>query len=258
MNIEKIVDILIDAEENQKEISKFSSHEPELNHENAYDIQHRLVEKKLAKGHRITGMKMGLTSWAKMEQMGIKDPLYGHLFDYMEVLNHGAISMKGLIHPKVESEIAFIFKTDLSGNDLSDAQIIDALDSAVPVMEIVDSRYENFNFTLPDVIADNCSSSRYIIGERKYGVKNLPYDKLKVTLSINGEIVDKGLGAAVLGHPFNSVKELAKMLSRRNLAIPKGTIILTGGITKAFIIKSGDSVLTTIEDLGEVMFTVTD
>ena len=258
MDIEKIADILIDAEENQKEIVKFSLSEPELNYDNAYDIQHRLIEKKLAKGHRVSGMKMGLTSWAKMAQMGIKDPLYGHLLDYMEVLNNGVVSMKELIHPKVESEIAFVFKTNLYGDDLADEQLIEALESAVPVMEIIDSRYENFNFTLPDVIADNCSSSRYVVGEKKHDVKNLAFDKLEVTLSINDTVVDQGLGSAVLGHPFQPVKELAKMLARRGLAIPKGAIVLTGGITKAFVIKAGDVVTTNIESIGEVRFSVVD
>ncbi len=258
MDINKIVDILIDAEENCKEITKITDDEPELNHSNAYDVQHHLVEKKLADGAKVIGMKMGLTSRAKMEQMGISDPLYGHLFDYMQVENHGQVSMGDLIHPKVESEIAFIFSKDLSGNNLSDSEIVDALQYAVPVMELVDSRFKNFNFTLPDVIADNCSSSRYVVGDKMTDVKKLPFDQLNVSLSINGEVVDKGKGSAVLGHPFASIRELAKMLSRRGLTIPKGYIILTGGITKAYIIKSGDQVKTSVEKLGDVSFNVVE
>lgn len=256
MKIDPIVEILIDAEVNRKEIFKISNDVPELNTENAYDVQHRLVEKKLEEGKSVVGMKMGLTSRAKMEQMGIKEPLYGHLFDYMRVENDGHVSMSELIHPKVESEIAFIFKDDLCGAGLSDAVIAEAIAYAIPVMEIVDSRYENFNFTLPDVIADNCSSSRFIVGNPVSSVAGLAYEKMHVTLSINNELADEGYGSAVLGHPFASVRELASMLNKRGLCIKKGDIVLTGGITKAIAIKAGDLVFTSIEGLGDVRFEV--
>lgn len=133
-------------------------------------------------------------------------------------------------------------------------EVMDATEYVLPVMEIVDSRFENFNFKLPDVVADNSSSSRYIVGSKLTRPGNIDLAVLGVTLSFNGEVVDQGTGAAVLGHPANSVIRLAKMLDRHGEKIHAGQIILTGGITKAIAVNPGDLVTTKIEELGEVSF----
>lgn len=253
-NVTNLATYLNNAELTKQEIFKITNDYPELTNEQAYDIQHEIVRIKSQSGDRVIGLKMGLTSISKMKQMGINDPLYGHLFDYMMIDDQGEISISDLIHPKAEAEIAFIMGKDLAGEDLDEETILDAIKFVVPAIEIVDSRYENFNFTLKDVIADNCSSSRLILGSRFINPKGLELDLLGATLAINNEIIDSGTGAAVLGHPLKPVIVLAKLLSKRGLKINAGSLILTGGITKAHNFREGDMVCVRIENLGEVSF----
>lgn len=255
-NLREIAVFLNNAELNRQEVLKITNDYPNLTHEDAYDIQHEIVDIKTSGGNEIIGLKMGLTSEAKMKQMGVNNPLYGHIFDYMLVNDKEELSLSELIHPKVESEIAFIMGKDLGGEDVDEKAVLDAIEYVVPVMEIIDSRYQNFEFTLTDVIADNCSSSRVIIGSKFTKPDDLEMDLLGATLSINNEIMDSGTGAAVLGHPLKSVVVLAKLLAKRNLKISAGSLVLTGAITKACLIKEGDIVSTKIEDLGEVSFKV--
>ena len=257
MNNDKIRELAVylnDSELNCQEIFKITLDYPDLTDELAYDIQHEIVNIKTQSGNKVIGMKMGLTSEAKMKQMGISEPLYGHLLDYMVVNNNSELSLSKLIHPKAESEIAFIMGKDLEGDDIDEDDVLDAIKYVLPAMEIVDSRYENFNFTLRDVIADNCSSSRVILGDKYTKPDGLRMDLLGTSLSINNEIIDMGTGAAVLGNPLTSVVMLVKMLSKRGLKLKADSLVLTGGITKAFIFKAGDIVSTEIEDLGEVSF----
>lgn len=259
MNKEKIRELaayLNDAELNRQEIFKITLDYPELTDELAYDIQHEIVNIKEESGDRVIGMKMGLTSEAKMKQMGISEPLYGHILDYMLVDNRGEVSLSELIHPKVEAEIAFIMGKDLQGSNITEDDVLDAIEYVLPAMELVDSRFENFNFTLKDVIADNCSSSRVILGDKYTKPDGLRMELLGTSLSINNEIVDMGTGAAVLGNPLTSVVMLVKLLDKRGLKLKANSLVLTGGITKAFMIKEGDIVSTRIEDLGEVSFKV--
>lgn len=257
-DIKALAEFLNDAEVNPHEVTKITLDHPELTIEDAYDIQYHIVDMKKQGGSKVVGLKMGMTSEAKMKQMNVSDPIYGHLFDYMLIDNHGKLSVKELVHPRVEAEIAFVMDKDLSGPNVTEADVVNSIRYVFPVMEIVDSRYENFNFTLIDVVADNCSSSRVILGNKFTKPDGLDMDLLGVTLSINNEIVDIGAGASVLGHPLKPVVMLAKMLAQRGSGIKAGSLILTGGITKAIHLKVGDQVTTRIHTLGEVSFTVVE
>jgi len=254
INVKEAAEFLNDAELSHKDVFRLTLEHPELTIEEAYDIQHEIVALKIRNGSKLVGLKMGLTSAAKMKQMNVNEPLYGHLFDYMLVNDRDRLSMEELIHPKAEPEIAFIMGKDLAGPEIDENDVLEAIESVLPVMEIIDSRYENFNFTLKDTIADNCSSSRVIVGSKFTKPQGLEMDLLGVTISINNEVKALGTGAAVLGHPLKPVVILAKMLAKRGLKIKAGSLILTGGVTQAFPFKAGDIVSTKIEDLGEVSF----
>ncbi len=253
--IEKLGRHLLDAQENRREVSKITTEHPELTVEQAYDIQEQIVRSKLEQGLRIIGPKMGLTSQAKMKQMNVDDPIYGYVFDNMVVTGQD-ISLSDYIHPKVEAEIAFVLGQDIQGPGITGAQVLAATEYVIPALEIIDSRYENFQFTLPDVIADNASSSGVIFGNVIKRPEQLELDLLGVTLSINGKIKDLGAGAAVVGHPAHSVAMLANMLARKGLKLRAGEIILTGGITGAILLSEGDSVSARFDGLGSVDFTV--
>jgi 2-oxo-3-hexenedioate decarboxylase len=246
------------AEIERREVKRITAESPHLTIEDAYRIQEELVAIKLEHGHRVIGPKMGLTSQAKMKQMNVEEPIYGYLFDYMVISDGGQVRMSELIHPKVEAEIAFIIGKDLEGPGVTGAQVLAATDYVLPALEIIDSRYENFQFTLPDVIADNASSSRVVFGNQLIRPDKLELDLVGVTLHINGEIKDLGAGAAVLGHPANSVAMLVNMLARKGEKVKAGDVILTGGVTGAIMLASGDSVLARLDGMGEVGFKVTE
>lgn len=252
--IEKLGRDLLEAQENRREVSKITIEHPELTVEQAYNIQEQIIHSKLEQGLRIVGPKMGLTSLAKMKQMNVNEPIYGYIFDNM--ITGQEISLSDYIHPKVEAEIAFVLGKDIQGPGITGAQVLAATEYVIPALEIIDSRYENFNFTLQDVIADNASSSGVVFGNAIKRPDTLELDLLGVTLSICGQIKDLGAGAAVVGHPANSVAMLANMLARKGLKLRAGEIILTGGITGAILLGEGDAVSARFDGLGSVDFTV--
>lgn len=253
--IKQLGQYLLKAQEERREVPKLTNEHPDLNVEVAYEIQNEIVQAKLDQGLRIVGPKMGLTSQAKMKQMNVNEPIYGYIFDNM-VESGSEISLSKYIHPKVEAEIAFILGRDIEGPGITGAQVLAATEYVIPALEIIDSRYENFQFTLPDVIADNASSSGVVFGSVMKRPDEMELDLLGVTLSINGQIKDLGAGAAVVGHPANSVAMLANMLGRKGIKLRAGEIILTGGITGALLLSEGDVVSARFDGLGSVDFTV--
>ncbi len=256
-NYKEIAEFLLNAELERKEVVKITTDKvPNLTVDEAYLIQEEIVKMKLEQGHAIVGPKMGLTSRAKMKQMGVEEPIYGYIFNNMIVEEGSTISLSDFIHPKVEAEVAFILGKDIKGPGISGAQVLAATEYVIPALEIIDSRYENFNFTLPDVIADNASSSKVVLGNKLRKPNELDLDLVGTTLSINGEIRDLGAGAAVLGHPANSVAMLANMLHRKGEHLKAGQIILTGGITGAVHLAYGDYVVGKLDGFGEVTFSV--
>lgn len=256
---QEIAQFLYNAEKERREVTRITAEQfPEMSVDDAYEIQYELVKLKLKEGRKIIGLKMGLTSQAKMRQMNVFEPIYGHLFDDMPVEDGGVIRLSELIHPRVELEIAFILGRDLSGPGVTAAHVMAATQYVLPALEIIDSRYEAFKFTLPDVIADNASSSRLVLGSTLTPPHKQELDVAGATLHINGELVDLGAGAAVLGHPANAVAKLANMLSRRGEGLKAGQIILSGGITGAASLKGGDFVRARIAGLGEVSFSVVE
>ncbi|MBA4493560.1 2-keto-4-pentenoate hydratase [Paenactinomyces guangxiensis] len=258
INYRATAEFLHRAEIEKREVTRITADYPDMTVEDAYRVQEELVSMKRQHGHRIVGPKMGLTSQVKMKQMNVEEPIYGYIFDYMVVPDGGTITMHELIHPKVEAEIAFILRTEIEGPGISGAQVLAATEYVVPALEIIDSRYENFRFTLPDVIADNASSSRVVFGSRLTRADHLELDLVGVTLSVNGDIKDFGAGAAVLGHPANSVAMLANMLARKGKKLNEGDIILTGGVTGAVRLVAGDTVSARLDGLGEVGFKIAE
>ncbi|NLW06024.1 MAG: 2-oxo-3-hexenedioate decarboxylase [Pseudomonadaceae bacterium] len=241
-----------DAELKQQEIIKVTDKYPEMTYRDAFDVQWEVRRRKVARGHKIVGMKMGLTSWAKMAQMGVEQPCYGYLADYFSVPEGGEIKMDELIHPKIEAEIAFVTKAPLKGPGIHIGDVLRATDFIIPAVEVIDSRYKDFKFDLKSVIADNSSSSRFITGGRMARLEDVDVKNLGVVMEINGEIVATGAGAAVLGHPAASVAMLANMMGERGEEIPAGTFIMTGGITAAVTVNRGDSINIRYQGLGSI------
>ncbi len=256
IDFQKIAALLEKSERTQCEVIRITEEYPTLSIEDGYQIQEEIVKIKTQQGHHVVGPKMGLTSKAKMDQMNVDKPIYGYVFDYMVVSDEGNLSMNELIHPKIEAEIAFVMGQDIGGDDVTAEEVLKSIKYIVPAMEIIDSRYKDFKFTLPDVIADNTSASRMVLGTQKTEIGKLELDKVKAELWVNGELKESGTGAAVLGNPVNSVVMLAKMLSQKGKKVMAGDIVLTGALVQAVRISAGDRITAKFEGLGDVSITV--
>jgi len=250
--IARLAELLENAELKAHDVVKISDAHPEMDWDDAYAIQNEILRRKLARGHRVVGLKAGLTSHAKMKQMGVDTPCFGFLVDYFSVSDGGEVKMSELIHPKVEPEIAFVLKRALKGPGCHIGSVLAATDFVMPGLEIIDSRYRDFKFDLKSVIADNCSSSRFVLGGQAVPVEGLDLRTLGVVMEKNGEAVAIGAGAAVLGHPAAAIAMLANHLGARGEEIPAGSMILSGGVTEAVAVKAGDHVNLRIQSLGSV------
>ncbi len=250
--VDAIAATLERAEADAREIDRISDAHPQMDLEDAYAVQHALRARKVARGTRVVGLKAGLTSRAKMIQMGIDQPSYGFLADYFAVPDGGAVDIRKLIHPKAEPEIAFVTRAPLKGPGCHIGAVLAATDFILPAIEIIDSRYRNFKFDMRSVVADNSSSSRFVVGGTACGVDGLDVRTLGVVLEKNGVPQAVGAAAAVLGHPAASVAMIANMLAARGEHIPAGTLVLTGGITEAVPVLAGDTITVRIQALGSV------
>lgn len=250
--VSQLAEHLENAELQARDVVKITDDYPDMDWEDAYNIQWAIRQRKLDRGHRVVGLKMGLTSWAKMKQMGVETPIYAFLADYFSVADGADIKTSELIHPKVEAEIAVTTNRELRGPGCHIADVMAAIECVVPAVEIIDSRYENFRFDLKSVIADNASSSRFVTGGRMRRPNEVDLKTLGVVMEKNGQVVELGAGAAVLGHPAASVAMLANMLAERDEVIPSGSFIMTGGITAAVSVEAGDAVCVRYQDLGTV------
>ena len=248
----KLADHLETAELKAYDVTKITDDHPDMDWDDAYAIQDEIRRRKEARGNKTVGLKAGLTSFAKMKQMGVDTPCFGFVSDYMARPDGGEIRMGELIHPKVEAEICIVTKAPLKGPGCHVGTVMAAIDFVLPAVEIIDSRYRDFKFDLKSVIADNTSASRFVIGGRSRNVEDLDLRTLGVVLEKNGQIVSMAAGAAVLGHPAAAVAMMANHLGARGQEIPAGTFIMTGGVTEAIAVKAGDSVNVRFQDLGSV------
>lgn len=164
----------------------------------------------------------------------------------------GVVSTSGLIHPRVEAEIAFVMKADLAGPEVSLDEVYAATDYVQPAIEIIDSRFEKFKFDLESVVADNCSSARVVLGGRPRRPQELDLAALGVVLEINGEPLAFAASGAVLGHPAHVIQLLVALLHSRGEVLKAGTVVLAGAVTEAFPIQPGDNVCARFQDMGTI------
>ncbi len=219
----------------------------------AYEIQATSLENRYKRGEKLTGYKLGFTSKAKMEQMGVHDIIWGRLTDKMAIKQDQALSRVAFIHPRVEPEIAFLIGKRID-RAITLVESTDYLAGVAGALEVIDSRYENFKFSLEDVIADNCSSAAYIIGN--WLAPNTAVNDLSITLRINGKESQTGNSKAILGNPLESLVEIARILSAQGITIEPGMVILAGAATSAVHIHSRDTIEGIFENLGNVKLNV--
>lgn len=221
--------------------------------EEAYLVQAMALERRYGRGERQVGIKMGLTSRAKMEQVGVDELLWGRLTNAMLVEDGGEIELSRYVHPRAEPEIAFLMKKPLSG-PVSPAQAIAAVEAIAPAIEIIDSRYKDFKFSLADVVADNSSSSGFVVGP--WCRPDIDIANLGVVFELDGRAAQIGSTAAILGHPARSLAAASRMLGADMLTLEAGWIVMAGGVTAAEPLRPGVHVRNTVENLGSVSFSV--
>ena len=218
----------------------------------AYEIQRLVVAKRLERGCRVVGAKLGLTSAAKQRQMQVSEPLYGRLTSDMVVDPEAPVDLGAFIHVRAEPEIGFLIGREIAA-PATVAGVLAATEAVFAAIELIDSRYEGFRFRLPDVVADNASSAGFLVGS----VARRPADVgdlrlLGCVLRRDGVVVGTAAGAAALGHPAGAVAWMVNRLADRGEQLEPGSIVLSGALTDAFPLEPGSVVTAEIEALGTV------
>lgn len=250
--ISAITDIVDAAQTNAKPIAKITDSYPGMTIDDGYAVQDELLRRWIVRGREFYGYKGGLTSRAKMVQMEVDVPCFGLMMRDTCDTEGGTVPTAGLIHPRVEAEIAFVMKDDLSGPDVTIEQVYAATDYVQPAIEIIDSRFENFKFDLPSVVADNCSSARLVMGGRPRRPEELDLAALGVVLEVNGEPLAYAASGAVLGHPAHVIQMLVGWLHGRGQVLKAGTVVLAGAVTEAHYIHPGDTICARFQDMGTI------
>jgi len=224
-----------------------------LNIEEAYAVQSISIARRYIRGEKRVGLKLGFTSKAKMEQMGVHDMIWGRLTDQMQYESGADLVIGNFIHPRAEPEIAFRISQTIEKN-LTLENALQYIDGIAVAIEVIDSRYKNFKFSLEDVVADNCSSTGFTIGA--WHPVNTNIRGIPMSLVIDGETVQSGNSDAILGNPLESLVNAARLALLNGEILKPGDIVLAGAATSAVYLKKGQTVVAIAEGLGEASLKV--
>ncbi|HNP56599.1 MAG TPA: 4-oxalocrotonate decarboxylase [Gordonia sp. (in: high G+C Gram-positive bacteria)] len=251
-NAARVADTLLSCERGRTPRTSIAAEWPGLDLHTAYIAQDIALADRRSNGEVVTGVKLGLTSRAKQQQMGVDEPSVAWLTDAMVLPAGLPVPADRLIHPRAEPEIAFVMGRRLAGPGVTAATALAAVDVILGAIEIIDSRYSGFKFTLADAVADNNSSGVYVTGgiARRAADVDLPLEAC--LLEIDGHVVDSATGSAVLGNPAEALAFAANTLAARGHAIEAGWIVLTGGMTDAVAVERGARVAAHFTTLGSI------
>ena len=248
----EIANDLIAAERERKGIAQFSDNHPDIAVDTAYQAQRAFVQSKLDAGERFVGYKLGLTSRNKQQAMGLDAPLYGRVTSGMLSAYGDPIRLDRFIHPRVESEIAFLLARDVEG-PATVTSVLAATEVVFGAVDVLDSRYESFQFTLSDVVADNASAGAFYLGPVARRLDELEDLRLLgCVVRVDGDVVMTAAGAAVMGHPAASVAWLADQLAKEGESLRAGQLIFSGGVTAPVPVVAGRSVTFEFDGLGAI------
>ena len=251
-NVDTVATELLACEAERRDRVKFTDEWPELDVETGYKIQDETLSRRLARGERVIGVKLGLTSRAKQLRMGVDTPFVAWVTDAMVLPAGDPVPQGKLIHPRIEPEIVFVMRDRLEGPGVTAASALAAVEVVMGGAEIIDSRYRDFTFTAGDVVADNASSGAFVTGPIAVPPSELDLALEGVLVEVDGAIVDSATGAAVQGHPAEALALAANDLATRGIAIEPGWIVLTGGMTDAVFAPPGSAVACHFSTLGSV------
>jgi len=249
-SIDQLGDELYQAFVSRIPISPLSGRGLSFSLEDAYRVQQRFIERRLQAGETVIGKKIGLTSRAVMNMLGVDQPDFGQLLSGMLYNDGESIATTGLIAPRAEGEIAFVLKRDLMGPGLTAADVLAATEGVMACFEIVDSRIADWKIQIQDTVADNASCGVFVLGNQLVDVRGVDLSLVGMALEKNGELVATGAGAASLGHPVNAMVWLANKLGSLGIPLKAGEIILSGSLAALVPVKAGDCLHMSLGGLG--------
>ncbi|MGN1290160.1 MAG: 2-keto-4-pentenoate hydratase [Bradyrhizobium sp.] len=255
--VDRLATRLQEAESARQPIDPIAGEIGGGNLETAYAVQSEVTRRSIANGRRLVGRKIGLTSKAVQQQLGVDQPDYGALFADMEVSTGEAIDVTRLIQPRVEAEIALVLDRDLSGEDITLGELMRSTAYAVAALEIVDSRIRDWKISILDTVADNGSSARYVLGAAPRRLTDVDLEASGMTMTRNGMIVSVGCGSACLGHPLRAGLWLARAMARAGQPLRGGDVVLTGALGPVSPVSVGEVYEARVSGFGPVSVTFT-
>ena len=241
---------LHEALRNRRTVTPLIEQDPSLTIDDAYAISLDFLARRCKDGERVVGKKIGVTSKAVQDMLGVHQPDFGFLTDWMQV--DGAIDVDGkaLIAPRAEAEIAFILTDGLTGPGVTAEDVVAATAAIAPCFEIVDSRIRDWQIGIVDTVADNASCGVFVLGEARADPRGLDLAALRVTVTRNGEPLSEGLGSAVQGNPAQAVAWLANTLGAYGVTLDAGDVILSGSLVPLAPAAKGDVFAMTLHGIG--------
>lgn len=248
-DLETCAQRLENAESSRTAIGRLTDDVPALTVEDAYAIQNLTLRARRERGlhgrpARLVGRKVGITSKAVQEWLGVSEPDFGFLLDDMEVKDGGSCPRAELLQPRIEGEIAFVLKRELPGSfqvgGVTNHDVVVATEHLLPALEIIDSRIRDWKISYRDTVADNASSARWVVGTRPARLSDVDLPLAGMSLRKNGRVVSTGAGAACLGNPVNAVAWLANTLCRLGTPLRPGDLVLSGALGPVSPVEAGD------------------
>lgn len=240
------------AERDRVPIDPLVARHADIDVVDAYEIQLINIRQRLAGGARVVGHKVGLSSKAMQQMMGVDEPDYGHLLGEMQVFEDVPVDTSKYLYPRVEVEVGFVLGKDLPGAECTEADVLDATVAYAPAIELIDTRIKEWKIALCDTIADNASSAGWVLGPERVDPTLLDIQKIDATLTRNGEVVAEGRSDAVLGDPTIAVAWLARKVASFGVRLKAGDIVLPGSCTRAIDARPGDAFHAEFAGLGSV------
>jgi 2-keto-4-pentenoate hydratase len=243
---------LAQAERSREPITPLTDGNPSIDVVDAYEIQLINIRQRVAEGARVVGHKVGLSSKAMQQMMGVDEPDYGHLLDEMEVFEQTPVKAGRYLYPRVEVEVGFILADDLPGAECTEDDVLAATGAFAPSIELIDTRISDWKIKLCDTIADNASSAGFVLGDARAKPADIDLLGIEAVLRRNGEEVARGRADAVMGNPATAVAWLARSVAGFGVRLRAGHIILPGAMDRAVDARPGDDFRAGFAGLGEV------
>jgi 2-oxo-3-hexenedioate decarboxylase len=251
MKFATIIESLDNAALNTTPIPQWAD-ENQFSLKDAYEIQQGLIQQRINRGHSLIGIKMGFTSFAKMEQMGVHDMIWGRLTKDMFLNPEDKLCLDSFIHPRAEPEICFRVAKDIDREISIEEAKNDYIDGVAASIEIIDSRYKNFKFSLAGVIADNCSSASFVVGD--WQSVDTEIDNNEISMLFDQEEVATGNSNAILGNPWLSVNHASRLANANGMVIKAGSYLLAGAATSAVFLKRNQKITAKIDGFPDLSF----